>query len=234
MLTVQEDRHFQMSAGLSQCQCFDVQEDLITFKRVMDATGDALMRAASAVLAGSAAELGFEGALDDFGQRLCDSMAIFGAAHFHCLSTQEKKTLFLQQVGRQGLWQVCTLVILGCFQQVGSPRQGLLCTTWAAPVRQHGHVSSSHCLSSYEPKMLFCQQADEPLNFSTSVWAARSQAPRIGEPDSRAGGLPTTAWAPRRRGHATKTFFLLFLSLLHLGTACAKAQSDSGAVISIA
>eukprot|EP00891_Asterochloris_glomerata_P003358 jgi/Astpho2/3358/Aster-x1142 len=74
------------------------KEDLITFKRVMDATGDALMRAASAVLAGSAAELGFEGALDDFGQRLCDSMAIFGAAHFHCLSTQEKKTLFLQQM----------------------------------------------------------------------------------------------------------------------------------------
>ncbi len=136
MLTVQEDfRHFQMSAGLSQCQCFDVQEDLITFKRVMDATGDALMRAASAVLAGSAAELGFEGALDDFGQRLCDSMAIFGAAHFYCLSTQEKKTLFLQQVGRQGLWQVCTLVILaaaaGGFPKTGTVvhNMGSTCTT---------------------------------------------------------------------------------------------------------
>ena len=93
MLTLQEDRNFQMSARMR-----------------------------------------FEWALDDFGQRLCDSMAIFGASHFQCLSTQEKKTLFLQQVGRQGLWQVGTLVILGCFQQVGSPRQGLLCTTWAAPV----------------------------------------------------------------------------------------------------
>ena len=97
-----ESQQFKLTAGLSRCQCTDVQEDLITFKRVMDATGDALMRAASAVLAGSAAELGYEGALDDFGQRLCDSMAIFGAAHFHCLSTQEKKTLFLQQVGRWG------------------------------------------------------------------------------------------------------------------------------------
>ena len=99
---------------------------MITFKRVMDATGDALMRAASAVLAGSAAELGYEGALDDFGQRLCDSMAIFGAAHFHCVSTQEKKTLFLQQVGRQGLWQVCSLVNLGLLQRVGD--LWVLCT----------------------------------------------------------------------------------------------------------
>ena len=98
-----------------------MQEDLITFKRVMDATGDALMRAASAVLAGSAAELGYEGASEDFGQRLCDSMAIFGAAHFHCLGTQEKKTLFLQQVGPQVMWQVCILASCGLLQRVGGP-----------------------------------------------------------------------------------------------------------------
>ena len=115
-----------------RCQCSDVQEDLVTFKRVMDATGDALMRAASAVLAGSSAELGYEGALDDFGQRLCDSMAIFGAAHFHCLSTQEKKTLFLQQVGRQDSAAGVHFGDSGLLQQVDSA--GRVC---CAPHGQH-------------------------------------------------------------------------------------------------
>ena len=134
-------------------QCSDVQEDLITFKRVMDATGDALMRAGSAVLAGSAAELGYEGALDEFGQRLCDSMAIFGAAHFHCLSTQEKKTLFLQQVGRQGsvagvhfgFWVAAAGEVLlagNAVHNIGSTQQ------------EHGHIPCSHCLSTPERKTL--------------------------------------------------------------------------------
>ena len=129
-----------MNAGLSQCQCSNVQEDLITFKQVMDATGDALMRAASAVLAGSAAELGYEGALDDFGQRLCDSMAIFGAAHFHCLSTQEKKTLFLQQVGRQNSVTGVYLGDTGCWSRWG-PAGRDCCAQW----EQHLYNSMAMC-----------------------------------------------------------------------------------------
>ena len=65
----------------------------------MAATGEALVQAASALLAQQAQEqLSFEGDSDEFGQRLCDSMAEFGSTHLHCLPTHQNKILFLQQV----------------------------------------------------------------------------------------------------------------------------------------
>ena len=57
------------------------------------------MQAASALLTQQPQEqLSFEGDSDEFGQRLCETMAEFGSSHLHCLPTQQNKILFLQQV----------------------------------------------------------------------------------------------------------------------------------------
>ena len=69
-----------------------------TYNSAMAATGEALVQAASAVLTQQAQEqLSFEGDSDEFGQRLCETMAEFGATHLHCLPTHDSKILFLQQ-----------------------------------------------------------------------------------------------------------------------------------------
>lgn len=70
-----------------------------TYNSAMAATGEALVQAASALLAQQAQEqLGFEGDSDEFGQRLCDTMAEFGSSHLHCLPSHDNKILFLQQM----------------------------------------------------------------------------------------------------------------------------------------
>ena len=57
------------------------------------------MQAAARVLApDSVEELNYEGSLDEFGQRLCDTMATYGASHINSLGTRDKKVLLLQQV----------------------------------------------------------------------------------------------------------------------------------------
>lgn len=72
----------------------------------MTATGEALLQAASKVLtAPTQQQLDFEGNLDEFGQRLCETMADFGSTHLNCLGSHENKILFLQQV----LKTPCTL-----------------------------------------------------------------------------------------------------------------------------
>lgn len=75
-----------------------MQETSETYNSAMAATGEALVQAASAVLTQQAQEqLSFEGDSDEFGQRLCETMAEFGATHLHCLPTHDSKILFLQQ-----------------------------------------------------------------------------------------------------------------------------------------
>lgn len=70
-----------------------------TYNSVMAATGEALVQAASAVLTQQAQEqLSFEGDSDEFGQRLCETMAEFGGTHLHCLPTHDSKIMFLQQM----------------------------------------------------------------------------------------------------------------------------------------
>lgn len=68
----------------------------------MAATGGALTQAASTVLTQQAHEqLSFEGDADEFGQRLCETMAEFGSSHLHSLPSQDTKILFLQQARLQ-------------------------------------------------------------------------------------------------------------------------------------
>ena len=76
-----------------------VQEELATYNAVMTETGQALLGAASQLLApGNAAQLDFEGDADEFGQYLCEALASYGASHLHCIGSPDKKILFLQQV----------------------------------------------------------------------------------------------------------------------------------------
>ena len=76
-----------------------MQESLETYNSAMAATGEALVQAASALLTQQAQEqLSFEGDSDEFGQRLCETMAEFGSSHLHCLPSHDNKILFLQQV----------------------------------------------------------------------------------------------------------------------------------------
>ncbi len=70
------------------------------YDAMMDGVGEALMRAAAAVLApGAAAGLAPDGPLDELGQRLADTMAAFGASHLAALASPEKRITFLQQAG---------------------------------------------------------------------------------------------------------------------------------------
>lgn len=76
-----------------------MQESSDTYNAAMAATGEALVQAASAVLTKQAQEqLSFEGDSDEFGQRLCETMAEFGSSHLHALASHDAKILFLQQV----------------------------------------------------------------------------------------------------------------------------------------
>ena len=76
-----------------------MQEDLATYNAVMTEVGQALMAAGSQLLApGNVAQLDFEGEADEFGQYLCETMALYGASHLHCIGGPDKKVLFLQQV----------------------------------------------------------------------------------------------------------------------------------------
>ncbi len=82
-----------------------MQEELATYNAVMTETGQALLGAASQLLAaGNAAQLDFEGDADEFGQYLCETMASYGASHLHCIGSPDKKILFLQQVRSSCSW----------------------------------------------------------------------------------------------------------------------------------
>ena len=82
-----------------------MQEELATYNAVMTETGQALLGAASQLLApGNVAQLDFEGDADEFGQYLCETMASYGASHLHCIGSPDKKILFLQQVRSSCSW----------------------------------------------------------------------------------------------------------------------------------
>lgn len=75
------------------------KESSETYNTAMASSGEALVQAASALLTQQPQEqLSFEGDSDEFGQRLCETMAEFGSSHLHCLPTQQNKILFLQQM----------------------------------------------------------------------------------------------------------------------------------------
>jgi len=77
-----------------------VQEELSIYNGVMTEVGQALLAAASQVLAPeTAVQLDFDGDADEYGQYLCETMASYGASHLHCIGSPDKKILFLQQVG---------------------------------------------------------------------------------------------------------------------------------------
>lgn len=68
----------------------------------MAATGGALVQAASTVLTQQPQEqLSFEGDSDEFGQRLCETMAEFGSSHLPSLPSHDTKIMFLQQARTQ-------------------------------------------------------------------------------------------------------------------------------------
>jgi hypothetical protein len=58
------------------------------------AAGAGLMQAAAAMLP-TPSELDFEGANDEFGRRLCDTMSAYGQQH---LAGLENRAAFMQQV----------------------------------------------------------------------------------------------------------------------------------------
>jgi len=54
-------------------------------------------------VAALSAEMDSEGALEEFGQRLCGVLSALGEGHFKCFSQQgDRRNLFLQQVIRGG------------------------------------------------------------------------------------------------------------------------------------
>lgn len=71
------------------------------YTATMGAAGAALLAAAAPLLQ-SPAELGYDGANDEFGKRLCDTMAAFGDKHLATLQPPECRTTFLQQVPSTG------------------------------------------------------------------------------------------------------------------------------------
>ena len=71
-------------------------EDAAGYRSAMAAVGSALMCGGASMLAGgSVASEGLEGELTE---KLADALAEFGAAHLHCLPTNETRLAFLQQV----------------------------------------------------------------------------------------------------------------------------------------
>ncbi len=89
------------------------------YAAVMAGVGDALMRAASALLApGRRAELDYEGADEEFGLALAEAMAEFGAAHLPAALAPDAKILFLQQARR------CCMLSSALHGQIaGHPKQ---------------------------------------------------------------------------------------------------------------
>jgi hypothetical protein len=78
------------------------------YNATMDRTGQALLLAGEALLSpNSVAELKFEGINDEFGQRLVDTMAVFGSSHVRCIDAPEQRLRFLQQVCMgTGAWKL--------------------------------------------------------------------------------------------------------------------------------
>ena len=74
--------------------CCGWQEPAAVYGSTMAAAGTGLMQTAASLLQ-APAELDFEGANDEFGRRLCDTMSLFGQQH---LSTFEHRAAFMQQV----------------------------------------------------------------------------------------------------------------------------------------
>ena len=60
----------------------------------MAAAGSGFMQTAASLLQ-APAQLDFEGANDEFGRRLCDTMSVFGQQH---LAGLEHRAAFMQQV----------------------------------------------------------------------------------------------------------------------------------------
>ncbi len=93
------------------------QEDPGVYKAAMQATGIALMSAAGVALSAEhVGELDVDGGMDEYGRRLCDTMALFGIAHFRDgIQMPESRITFLQQVCGVvwcgvvwcGVWVVC-------------------------------------------------------------------------------------------------------------------------------
>ena len=67
------------------------------YTATMGAAGAALVAAAAPLLQ-SPADLGYDCPNDEFGQRLCDTMAAFGDKHLATLQPPELRNTFLQQV----------------------------------------------------------------------------------------------------------------------------------------
>ena len=69
------------------------------FRGAVEQVADALMGAAAALLTpGAAAQLGYEGLNDEFGQALCDTMTALGSAHFAAITSPDKRTAFMQHM----------------------------------------------------------------------------------------------------------------------------------------
>ena len=86
-------RHVQI------CESLAIQEELATYNAMMTEVGQALMAAATQLLApANIPQLDFEGDADEFGQYLCETMALYGASHLHCVGGPDQKVLYLQQV----------------------------------------------------------------------------------------------------------------------------------------
>lgn len=86
------------------------------YAAVMAGVGDALMLAASALLApGRAAELDYEGADEEFGLALAEAMAEFGAAHLQSVLSPDSKILFLQQA--RALLHACMHAPRACMRR---------------------------------------------------------------------------------------------------------------------
>lgn len=81
------------------CNSLTTQEELATYNAVLTEVGQALMAAASQLLApANIPQLDFEGDADEFGQYLCETMALHGASHLNCVGGPDQKIVFLQQV----------------------------------------------------------------------------------------------------------------------------------------
>lgn len=103
------------------------QEEATTYRAAMQHTGTALMAAAAAVLGPEqAGELDVDGVLDEYGRRLCDTMALFGIAHFRDgMQSPEARITFLQQVRRRrGAYLVhgCPCVVVQMAPDAHTPR----------------------------------------------------------------------------------------------------------------
>ncbi|KAL3150212.1 hypothetical protein ABBQ32_000071 [Trebouxia sp. C0010 RCD-2024] len=151
-----------------------------TYNSAMAATGEALVQAASAVLTQQAQEqLSFEGDSDEFGQRLCETMAEFGATHLHCLPTHDSKILFLQQARgtlvdmmtfTQHPYMLLSSKALPLWLALLSPRDAI--------AKQEGHAPNpSHTLLPLECVSALLDLAGEQLRKGVGVSQDTSDYP---------------------------------------------------------